>query len=236
MKNSILPATLSLLAFTLAVHGQVFGPVNILNSSFESSSNSDGLFDTVINDWFMENHPTVTTAETAQRRNTNNMPVVPDGSQWANLVHSGSTAAGIYQAIDIFAANWEYTISLTVSQRSNQPFNGVTVALYAGDVIGANTTNLVALGATLLDSAVVSQSVFSAAGVAESFVVPAFTLSTGIDSSLAGETLWLRVFTNGEGHHLIDNINVTAIPEPSTFAALIGLLAFGVVVVRRRFR
>lgn len=213
--------------------------ISILNPSFESSTAGTGsaaLFDTIIDDWFMENHPTTVTAEAAQRRNTNNMPVVPDGSQWANLVQTGSTTAGIYQALSggalaTFQPDIDYTVSLTVSQRSNQPFVGVTIALYAGNVTGANDTNLGTLGATLLDSVTISQSVFSAAGIAENYVVPAFTLNSG-STGAPGEQLWLRISTTGEGHHMIDDLSI--IPEPSTYAALFGLAALAFAAYRRR--
>jgi hypothetical protein len=242
MKRILAYSILPLIAVSATVSGQIIGPVTVLNPSFESSTAGTGsgaLFDTVINNWFMENHTGGGLApdlvEAAQRRNAANMPVVPDGSQWANLVHSGSVTAGIYQAIDTFVVNWDYAFSnFTVSQRSNQPFVGVTVALYAGNVTGANATNLGTLGATLLDSFTITQAVFSAAGVAENYVVPNFTLNTGGNTLLAGQDLWVRISTTGVGHHLVDNVNVTAIPEPSTYAAMLGLLAFGVVVWRRR--
>lgn len=227
---------LSLLALPLMGGAQV----SILNPSFEASTvgpDSGAVWDTIIDDWFMESHDGATfaanNAEVAQRRNVNNMPVVPDGNQWANLVGAD---AGIYQALSggalaSFQPETEYTLSLTVSQRSNQPFHGVTIALYSGNVTGANNTDLGTLGATLLDSVTIAQNVFTAAGVAENYVVPAFTLNTGT-TGISGEQLWLRISTTGDGHHLVDDISI--IPEPSTYAALFGLGALALCLYRRR--
>lgn len=51
-----------------------------------------------------------------------------------------------------------------------------------------------------------------------------------------GDTLWLR-WTNGTSGNDslgIDNISFTAVPEPSTYALLFGLLGLGLVIRRRR--
>jgi uncharacterized membrane protein affecting hemolysin expression len=40
--------------------------------------------------------------------------------------------------------------------------------------------------------------------------------------------------TGATGNNRLDNITLTAVPEPSTYAALLGLLALGVVAYRRR--
>ncbi|MCC5847126.1 MAG: PEP-CTERM sorting domain-containing protein [Verrucomicrobia bacterium] len=229
---------LTILALTGLIPLQIFaGPMTISNPSFEDSTvgpDSGSIWDTVIDNWFMENHDgsdfTANNTEVAQRRNENNMPTVPDGDQWANLNQSSATA-GIYQAVGTYSEDWAYTFNdFTVSQRSNQPFVGVTVAIYAGDFSGENNTPL---NATFLDSETINQNVFSAAGVAENYVVPSFTLNSGNVSALVGETLWLRISTTGEGHHLVDNLNVTAIPEPSTIL-LLGITLGSLAIFRRR--
>ena len=58
----------------------------------------------------------------------------------------------------------------------------------------------------------------------------------------AADTLDFRVYlgdsadvaVNTDFTHYIDNITVTAVPEPSTYAALFGLFAVGLVMYRRR--
>jgi hypothetical protein len=221
--------------------------VNILNPSFESSTATPGstaLFDTTINNWFMENHPTVTTAEVAQRYNAANMPVVPNGSQWANLAATASPnvpTAGIYQAIGTFSGNATYTFtSFTVSQRSNFAFVGVTVSLYAGNVTGANGSTLSGLGATLLDSFTITKATaFGVSNAALNYNVPEFTLGTNdLVTPSIGQTLWLRINSNGIGQHLVDNLSatVTPVPEPASFATLLGLGALAGTALRRRRR
>lgn len=65
-------------------------------------------------------------------------------------------------------------------------------------------------------------------------------LSTGtIATGKAGAFVSIRAlddFTIGGtgGHFTIDSITLTAIPEPSSYAAILGLAAFGLVALRRR--
>lgn len=64
------------------------------------------------------------------------------------------------------------------------------------------------------------------------------TLNTPVTIS---DTTYFRIYVAGgletnalhEGNY-IDNLTITAVPEPSTYAALFGLLALGLVVWRRR--
>lgn len=67
------------------------------------------------------------------------------------------------------------------------------------------------------------------------------TLSASTNATwLAGDNLWIRwvdLNDSGNDHILaIDNVSLTAIPEPSTYAALFGALALAGVVLHRRRR
>lgn len=54
------------------------------------------------------------------------------------------------------------------------------------------------------------------------------------DTLFIGFNLAAGAFAGAGGAFAIDNISISAIPEPSTYAALIGLLALAVVMIRRR--
>ncbi|MCC5840925.1 MAG: PEP-CTERM sorting domain-containing protein [Opitutales bacterium] len=58
-----------------------------------------------------------------------------------------------------------------------------------------------------------------------------FVITTSLDFEL--DQVWIGINNRGTSFD-IDNLVVTAIPEPSTYAALIGLLALGFVAYRRR--
>jgi hypothetical protein len=63
------------------------------------------------------------------------------------------------------------------------------------------------------------------------------TLGT-VASDLTGTVQSIGLYTQTTGNFglFIDNYTVTAVPEPSTYAMLAGLLALGVVMLRRRLR
>jgi hypothetical protein len=67
---------------------------------------------------------------------------------------------------------------------------------------------------------------------------------SGIAASITGisfqntQELWIRwadADNTGTDHGIaIDNVSVTAIPEPSTYALIMGVLTLGFIVARRR--
>lgn len=61
------------------------------------------------------------------------------------------------------------------------------------------------------------------------------THTVATTSDLTLDSLWFGVNNRNSDLELsIDNLVVTAVPEPSTYAAILGLLALGVVAYRRR--
>jgi len=45
-----------------------------------------------------------------------------------------------------------------------------------------------------------------------------------------------RIYSVSGSNFEVDNITISAVPEPATYAAIVGLLAVGLVIVRRRMR
>lgn len=114
---------------------------------------------------------------------------------------------------------------------------GISVGIYAYDGVGAFTPgdNFDAHGAagvTLLDSESFTQASTGVDGQISSF-------SSTLDISGAGsQQLFLRFNNfrpaNTESWPALDNVAITAVPEPSTYAAILGALVLGAVALRRR--
>lgn len=238
MKSKLLPL-LSLVILPLAGHAQA---LTVLNPSFESPATPT--FDFNITDWFMANQGTDDGIEAVQNEGANpNIPDTDFGANWANIANDGTLEGAIYQQIGTFQNGFTYDISnLFVGQRSNSDFDGLRVSLYSGDVTGANGTNLSSIsGTTLLTSFDINKADFFPTSALGTATVPTFTLEP-TSYATAGEALWIHFSVLGQGDFqgtvrpqtLFDNVEVTAIPEPSTYAVIFGLVALGFIVRRRR--
>ncbi len=163
-----------------------------------------------------------------------NVPDDDNGEVWGGLSSNSSAVQGaFYQAIGTYEDNLSLAISFNVGDRSNFLFPDLRVNLYSGNVAGADGSSLSGLGSTLLTSS----AIFTDSGLGfdgsdgntHTASVAAFVLNTGT-SGVVGDTLWFEIeTTNGLGgvhQALIDDISVTAVPEPSSlllFVAAIGL-------------
>jgi hypothetical protein len=163
-----------------------------------------------------------------------NVPLDANGEVWGGISSNGSgVRGGFYQAIGI---------SFNVGDRSNFAFPQLQVHLYSGNVVGADGSSLSGLGATLLaSSALITDSGLGFDGTdgsTHTASVDPFILNTGT-SGTTGETLWFEITSpnalGGVHQALIDDIVVTAVPEPSALTLLLGVgFAFILVWKSRR--
>jgi hypothetical protein len=230
MKTPLLLIGASLLTANF-LNAAILGVVDVDNPSFENPETTT--FDVNVTGWFEENKTAGDGLEAVQDNAANtNVPQTTFGSQWMNL----SETAAVYQQIDTFTSGFDYTFSgLLIGDRSNKLFGQLSVELWVGNGTGANDTALSSF-ASLADSTTFDM---TEVGTPSTQAIANFTLSTGTTFT-AGDSVWLRFSSidgggaSGDSQVLFDNVNITAVPEPTTTALLVGLIAFGAIMVRRR--
>lgn len=142
-----------------------------------------------------------------------------DGEVWgllnvSNLNQSPSNSPGaFYQSIGTNSDDLDVYVSLDVGVRGGSlPFANVNINLYSGNVTGADGSSLSGLGATLLDTYTITDSIFTTAP--QSVALSAINLNTGTNG-VDGETLWLEFTVQNLGgfdqpnQALIDDIVVS---------------------------
>jgi hypothetical protein len=168
------------------------------------------------------------------------MLTVKCGGGLAINENDSNNPGAYYQAIGTNEDNFEVLVSMTVGDRSNFFFQNIVVSLYSGNVTGANGSSLSGLGATLLDSATITNSVFAGDttdGNTHTATISGLALNTGT-TGVAGQSLWLEISSSVPGSEvwkyqaLIDDVSV--IPESSAYGLIAGCLAMTWIMLRRR--
>jgi hypothetical protein len=219
----------------------------ITNGDFEADLGSTvgsgvGNFDNTASGWFGENG--TVKGDFIQWDDSNiNVPTDPNGEVWGGVAineNDSNNPGAYYQTIGTNEDNFEVLVSMTVGDRSNFFFQDIVVSLYSGNVIGANGSSLSGLGATLLDSATITNSVFAGDttdGNTHTATISGLALNTGT-TGVAGQSLWLEISSSVPGSEvwkyqaLIDDVSV--IPESSAYGLIAGCLAMTSIMLRRR--
>jgi hypothetical protein len=219
----------------------------ITNGDFEADLGSTvgsgvGNFDNTASGWFGENG--TVKGDFIQWDDSNiNVPTDPNGEVWGGVAineNDSNNPGAYYQTIGTNEDNFEVLVSMTVGDRSNFFFQDIVVSLYSGNVVGANGSSLSGLGATLLDSATITNSVFAGDttdGNTHTATISGLALNTGT-TGVAGQSLWLEISSSVPGSEvwkyqaLIDDVSV--IPESSAYGLIAGCLAMTSIMLRRR--
>ncbi|WOO40612.1 PEP-CTERM sorting domain-containing protein [Rubellicoccus peritrichatus] len=119
-------------------------------------------------------------------------------------------------------------------KRSDRDFGAIEFELFSGTFATPGNGNPLT-GLSSLGTYTVPANTFTTdPGFAEA---PIITSAFDISSLSAGTEVWLQLtapIAGGGVNPGIDNISFSVIPEPSTYAFLGGLLAFALVMIRRR--
>ena len=223
----------------------------ITNGDFEDDlgltvGSGVGNFTNTASGWFGENGTSKGDYIQWEGSDSGTVPDDANGEVWGGIAineNDSNNPGAYYQTIGTNEDNFKVRVSMTVGDRSNFLFQDIMVSLYSGNVTGANGSSLSGLGATLLDSATITNSVFTLGDArdgsiaAQTATISGLELNTGT-TGVAGQDLWLEISSTVPGSNawqyqaFIDDV-VVAIPEPSS-ALLLGIGALGFAVRRKR--
>jgi hypothetical protein len=182
--------------------------------------------------------------EVLQDEANSTVPLAAEGEYWAGFAPDATfTDPAIYASL----GTWEtgnplsFNIGFDLGDRSNSTFGSFQIQLVytnsgfaAGDAVDLAT----ATGYTIADTtATFTDATAGWASVTGGRTITGLTDSLDITGIANGQELWVVLTASGDGtQSFVDNLSVTAVPEPSTYALIGGVLALGLVMLRRRLR
>ncbi|MGC9452642.1 MAG: PEP-CTERM sorting domain-containing protein [Oceanipulchritudo sp.] len=214
--------------------------------SFETGGvyDSGKLFNSNVAEWY--DPAPAGSNEVSQSETDTDMPLTSAGTDWVNIKQTGL----IYQDIGTYEAGFNpanISMAADFGDKSNRSWvtNGLTFSLYssASSVTGADDTAFSSLTTTLLDSVNINPFAVSNDGTLRT--VEDFTIGldwSTVTTATLGDKIWVTIESSSPGtagnvsQMLVDDVNITVVPEPSTYALFAGLLALGCIVYRRRVR
>jgi hypothetical protein len=180
-----------------------------------------------------------------QQRDNIADPDIPEdtnGSYWLNLVDNVTFVGtrGVYQSFGTHDPGIDsYQVSFTIGQRSDTAgFGNVLVSLYYGSATGADGTPITSLPTLNLADSVTIQGIDHFATLTTKgtkdlqFSLDAAGIATGATLWIAFAAIDDNTNVSASQQSLIDDISITAIPEPR--AVLLGGLGLLALLRRRR--
>ncbi|GEM_PF-2366501 len=228
----------------------------LLNGSFENSQldTADGTFPNrdLVTDWFEESHGidvNTTSDESTEQalEEGGNRPLTDAGSFWGHFIDrtEDSYTPAMFQNLGTWNSGDAtlYEVSATLGDRSNQFFGSLLFEFYSGDVTGpalADGTSFFSSvpGAQLLDQ----QSSITLNGSSNQSLMgtASFNHVFDLQGLTDGDEVYLRISMPEDSgfssprQSLIDDITLTAIPEPSTLLLMGTAVLIGLGLRRRR--
>jgi hypothetical protein len=184
--------------------------------------------------------------EVLQDEANSTVPSAAEGEYWAGFAPddgNGFTDPAIYYSL----GTWEtgnatsFDLGFDLGERSNVGFGSFEIQLVYTDsgFAAADGTDLAtAAGYTIADTtATYTASTSGWATVSGGRVLTGLTDTLDITGISNSQELWVVLTASGDAtQSFVDNLSVTAVPEPSTYALIGGFLALGLVMLRRRLR
>jgi hypothetical protein len=179
--------------------------------------------------------------EVLQDEANSTVPTAAEGEYWAGFAPDATfTDPAIYYSLGIWETGnaTDFNVGFDLGDRSNSTFGSFQLQLVytdsgfaAGDAVDLAT----ATGYTVADTtATFTDATAGWATVSGGRTITGLTDSLDITGVSNGQEVWVVLTATGDGtQSFVDNLSITAIPEPGTLA-LFGLALGALAIFRRR--